>query len=246
MAQVHGHCDPKFAKLRDLMQEFLASGHDIGASLCLNTGGGDHDVVDIWGGRADAASSTPWTRDTIVNVFSTTKLVTQLAAAMLISPGALRPRRPRRAALARVLAHTAGLCAGADDLRLEDRYDATTAAERLAARKPLWEPGSAVGYHGLTQGVIVGELVRRVTGTTIDRFPAEEVRRPLGREGKLPAGVAWGSGWGGSFVVMDAQKELTIAYAMNRMANGEQGTLEPEYCIYPSYDVVVTIDEPSS
>jgi CubicO group peptidase (beta-lactamase class C family) len=72
------------------MQEFIASGQDIGASLCININGDDN-VVDIWGGYADASTKKPWEKDTVVNVFSTTKLVTNLAALMLISRGVLAP-----------------------------------------------------------------------------------------------------------------------------------------------------------
>jgi CubicO group peptidase (beta-lactamase class C family) len=71
------------------MQEFIASGQDIGASLCININGDN--VVDIWGGYADASTKKLWEKDTVVNVFSTTKLVTNLAALMLISRGLLAP-----------------------------------------------------------------------------------------------------------------------------------------------------------
>ncbi|PLN80325.1 hypothetical protein BDW42DRAFT_194585 [Aspergillus taichungensis] len=72
MAQIQGHCDARFSKLRGLMQKFIASGQDVDASLCVNINGGDN-------------------VDTVVNVFSTTKLVTNLAALMLISRGVLAP-----------------------------------------------------------------------------------------------------------------------------------------------------------
>ncbi|RKK27506.1 hypothetical protein BFJ66_g16624 [Fusarium oxysporum f. sp. cepae] len=143
MAQVQGHCEDRFVKLRDLMQEFIASGQDIGASLCVNIDGDN--VVDLWGGYADASTKKPWTRDTVVNVFSTSKLVTNLAALMLISRGLLHPddkvaqHWPKFAAkgkseitVGQVLAHTAGLCAWQDDMTLEDICDVQSATDKLA------------------------------------------------------------------------------------------------------------------
>ncbi|KAE8364799.1 beta-lactamase/transpeptidase-like protein [Aspergillus caelatus] len=192
MAQVQGHCDARFSKLRDLMQEFIASGQDIGASLCININGGDN-VVDIWGGYANVSTKKPWEKDTIVNVFSTTKLVTNLAALMLISRGVLAPEDkvarhwPEFAAngkseitVGQVLAHTAGLSAWQDNMTLEDLYNTEAATDKLARQAPLWAPGTAMGYHGITQGFLVGELVRRKTGMSIDKFVTEEICRPLG------------------------------------------------------------------
>ncbi|KAJ5739927.1 beta-lactamase/transpeptidase-like protein [Penicillium manginii] len=178
MAQIQGHCETRFSKLRDLMQEFIASGQDIGASLCINING---DNVK------------PWEKDTVVNVFSTTKLVTNLAALMLISRGLLAPEDkvakhwPEFAAngksevtVGQILAHTAGLSAWKDNMKLVDLYDLETATNKLARQAPLWPPGTAMGYHGLTQGFIVGELVRRKTGMSIDKFVKEEICQPLG------------------------------------------------------------------
>lgn len=357
-----------------MMQEFIESGQDIGASLCININGEDN-VVDIWGGCADVSTNKPWEQDTVVNVFSTTKLVTNLAALMLISRGLLRPEDkvaqhwPEFAAngksevtIGQVLTHTAGLSAWEDTMTVEDLCDGETAIKKLERQATLWEPGTAMGYHGLTQGFLVGELVRRATGKSIDEFVKEEICQQLGDgadfqlgcrkedwnrvapvvpppgpsiqellsqqpgykpdslvartfcnpavtaegantelwrssvlssvnghtnaralvkilscfslgglcaegghrlltaetvklalaehacgmdvatgrrgrrglgiyltgpgsgivEGKLPEGsVGWGSGWGGSIVVMDSDRRLTIAYTMNRMLNGE-------------------------
>lgn len=191
MAQVQGHCDARFSKLRDLMQEFVASGQDIGASLCININGDN--VVDIWGGYADVSTKKPWEKDTVVNVFSTTKLVTNLAALMLISRGVLRPEDKMaqhwpefaangksEATVGQVLTHTAGLSAWQNNMTLEDICDVEAATDKLARQAPLWAPGTAIGYHGMTQGFLVGELVRRKTGMSIEKFVTEEICRPLG------------------------------------------------------------------
>ncbi|KAF5555306.1 mest1 [Fusarium napiforme] len=190
MAQVQGYCNTRFSNLRALMQEFIASRQDVGASLCVNING--ENVVDIWGGYADTSTRQPWDRDTLVNVFSTTKLVTNLAALMLVSRRVLRPEDkvsqhwPEFAAngksditISQVLAHTAGLSAWQDDMTLEDICDIREATDKLARQKTLWTPGTKMGYHGLTQGFLVGELVRRKTGMSIDEFIREEICRPL-------------------------------------------------------------------
>ncbi|KAK3899339.1 putative esterase STE1 [Staphylotrichum tortipilum] len=178
MAQVQGHCDARFSKLRDLMQEFIASGQDVGASLCININGEDN-VVDICGGYADASTKKPWEKDTVVNVFSTTKLVTNLAALMLISRGVLRPEDkaaqhwPEFAAngksevtVGQVLTHTAGLSAWQDNMTLEDVCDVEAATDKLARQA--------------NAGFLVGELVRRKTGMFIEKFVTDEICRPLG------------------------------------------------------------------
>ena len=76
---VHGHCEPRFARVRDALGEVLASGFEVGAALavCIDT----HAVIDLWGGHADAARTRPWQRDTIVNLFSVGKAVTAAVVA---------------------------------------------------------------------------------------------------------------------------------------------------------------------
>ncbi|KAF4503055.1 mest1 [Fusarium agapanthi] len=112
---------------------------------------------------------------------------------MLISRGVLRPEDkvsqhwPEFAAngksevtVGQVLAHTAGLSAWQDDMALEDICDTREATDKLARQKTMWTLGTKMGYHGLTQGFLVGELVRRKTGMSIDEFIREEICRPLG------------------------------------------------------------------
>uniref|UniRef100_A0A8H7NHX5 Beta-lactamase-related domain-containing protein n=1 Tax=Bionectria ochroleuca TaxID=29856 RepID=A0A8H7NHX5_BIOOC len=260
-----------------------------------------------YGGYADVSTKKPWERDTVVNVFSTSKLVTNLAALMLISRGVLHPddkvaqHWPEFAAngksevtVSQVLTHTAGICAWQDNMMLEDVCDIEAATDKLANQATLWAPGTAMGYHGITQGFLIGELVAlgSVNGHTNARalvkilscfslsgtcagggyrlLSAETVklvltehaigtdvvtgrsgRRGLGIyltgpgsgivEGKLPEGsVGWGSGWGGSIVVVDSDRRLTLAYAMNRMLSEEHPS--PAAFIKAVYEILgVTI-----
>ena len=61
-------------------------------------------------------------------------------------------------------------------------YDVPRATAQLARQAPWWEPGTASGYHAMSQGHLVGELVRRVSGRTLTQFVAEEIAGPLGAD----------------------------------------------------------------
>jgi CubicO group peptidase (beta-lactamase class C family) len=158
-------------------------------------------VVDIWGGFADEDRAVPWRRDTITNAWSVTKTMTALCALVLADRGELDLAAPvgrywpefagagREKVLVRhLLAHTAGLPDW--DGPVGELYDWPSATARLAAQAPQWEPGSAAGYHSLTQGFLVGEVVRRITGRSLGDFFAREVAGPLGADFHigLPAG----------------------------------------------------------
>ena len=194
MAEVHGTCDARFDGVRRALSSSLDSGADVGASVAVYLHG--EPVVDIWGGFVDEARSAPWERDTLTNVWSTTKTMTFLCALMLADRGQLDFHAPvatywpefaqaGKAAIEvrHIMGHTAGL-SGWDVLidppELLADWEFCTSA--LAAQKPWWEPGTASGYHSLTQGFLIGEVVRRITGTSIGVFFAEEVAKPLGAD----------------------------------------------------------------
>ncbi|MGW7299838.1 serine hydrolase domain-containing protein [Streptomyces sp. NPDC054829] len=192
MADIQGTYDDLFTAVPGTLARFLDEG-DVGGSVAVFVDG--EPVVDVWGGHADAARSRPWQRDTLVNVWSVTKTMTALCALVLADRGALDPNAPvarywpefaaagkKRVLVRHVLAHTAGLPDWDPPLGPSELYDWSTATSRLAAQAPEWEPGTAAGYHSLTQGFLVGELVRRVTGRTLGTFFAEEVAGPLGAD----------------------------------------------------------------
>jgi CubicO group peptidase (beta-lactamase class C family) len=150
-------------------------------------------VVDVWGGFADVDRTTAWQPDTITNVWSVTKTMTALCALVLADRGELELAAPvgrywpefasagkEKVLVRHLLGHTAGLPDW--DGPVEDLYDWPFATARLAAQAPQWEPGSAAGYHSLTQGFLVGEVVRRITGRSLGDFFASEVARPLGAD----------------------------------------------------------------
>jgi len=192
VAEVQGRCDKRFGAVREALGALLDS-DDVGASAAVYVDG--EPVVDIWGGCADAARTTAWERDTITNVWSTTKTMTALCALILADRGDLDLAAPvarywpefaaagkAGVQVRHLLAHTAGLPTWDDPVTAEDLYDWPAATARLAAQAPLWEPGTLAGYHSLTQGFLVGEVVRRVTGRSLGAFFAEEVAGPLGAD----------------------------------------------------------------
>jgi CubicO group peptidase (beta-lactamase class C family) len=191
--EIHGHCDARFAKVKDAFAANFEAGREVGASFAATRDG--ELVVDLWAGHADAARTRPWQRDTIANVFSTTKAMTALVAHMLADRGLLDLDAPvarywpefaangkESIPVHYLLSHRAGLAALRPRLTAEDLYDWKRMTDVLAAEAPWWEPGSASGYHAMTYGYLVGEVVRRITGATLGTFFREEVAKPLGAD----------------------------------------------------------------
>ncbi len=192
MAEIHGECDKRFTGVRDALAASLDR-DDVGASAAVYLDG--EPVADIWGGYADAARTTNWERDTITSVWSVTKTMAALCVLILADRGDLDLAAPvarywpEFAAAGKdgvqvrhLLSHTAGLPAWDEPMTVEDLYDWPAATARLAAQAPRWEPGKLAGYHAVTQGFLVGEVVRRVTGCLLGTFFAEEVAGPLGAD----------------------------------------------------------------
>jgi CubicO group peptidase (beta-lactamase class C family) len=189
MADVEGMCQDRFAAVRDALAASL-DGRDVGASAAVYVDG--EPVVDLWGGHADAARTTPWQRDTITCAWSTTKTMTALCALILADRGDLDLAAPvarywpefaaagkDRVLVRHLLAHTAGLPDWDPPVATAVLYDWPDATARLAAQPARWTPGTAAGYHAITQGFLVGEVVRRITGVTLGEFFAAEVAGPL-------------------------------------------------------------------
>src|SRR3954466_12936784 len=187
MADIQGSYDDLFTAVPSALAGLLDDG-DAGASVAVLVDG--EPVVDVWGGFADADRTIPWQPNTITNVWSVTKTMTALCALVLADRGDLDLAAPvgrywpefavagkERVLVRHLLAHTAGLPDW--DGPIEELYDWPSATARLAAQAPQWEPGSAGGYHSLTQGFLVGEVIRRITGRTVGEFFAAEVAGPL-------------------------------------------------------------------
>src|SRR5579863_4921620 len=193
MSQVHGTTTEKFAPLVDHLEKTLASGNDLGASIAVY----HHEelVADLWGGYRDEAKTTPWDRDTLVNVWSTTKTMTFLVALMLHDRGDLDFNAPvanywpefaangkSDIEVRHIMNHTAGLSGWQEPIAPEQLADWELATSWLAAQAPWWADRTLSGYHAATQGFLIGEVVRRITGTTIGRFFKSEVADVLGAD----------------------------------------------------------------
>ena len=188
---VQGTFDPAFASVARAFEANFAERGEVGASLCLAVDG--ETVLDIWGGTARPSTKEPWQRDTIVPVYSCTKAATALCAHLLADRGQLDLDAP----VARVwpefaangkdgvtvrmlLDHSAGLPALRAKVEPEGFADFDAMAAMLAAEAPFWEPGTRHGYHMVTFGWLVGEVVRRVSGRSLGRFLRDEITGPLG------------------------------------------------------------------
>jgi len=189
MVLLHGTCDERFEEVRDALAESLAK-DDVGASVAVFVHG--EPVVDLWGGHADAGRTRAWERDTITNVWSSTKTMIALCALILADRGELDLDAPlvrywpefgaADVRVRHVLSHTAGLPVWDTPIALGDFGDPGKVTALLAAQEPRWTPGEIGCYHALTQGFLLGEVVRRITGKTIGAFFAAEVAGPLGAD----------------------------------------------------------------
>ncbi|MBK6706962.1 MAG: beta-lactamase family protein [Sphingomonadales bacterium] len=190
---VSGQADGKFAGVKSVMEASLANGADLGASFCATKDG--ETVIDIWGGHTGPDKARSWERDTIVNVYSTTKTMTALTALLLADRGVFDLHDkvakfwPEFAAegkadvtIAQLLSHSSGLSGWKERLQREDLYDWSKCTDLLARQAPFWAPGTAPGYHALTQGYLVGEVIRRATGKTVGSVFKQEIADPLGAD----------------------------------------------------------------
>lgn len=188
---VNGCNDPRFDGLRDVLAASIDSGDELGAAVAVDVDG--ETVVDLWGGHADVAGTRPWEADTIVNVFSTTKEITALAVLMLVERGLIDVYEPvatywpefaqngkESIEVRHLMAHTSGVSGWERPFAIEDMYDWKFSTSRLAGQAPWWEPGTASGYHAQSQGHLLGEVVRRVTGMSLKQFVTNEIAVPLG------------------------------------------------------------------
>ncbi|MFW9900338.1 MAG: serine hydrolase domain-containing protein, partial [Candidatus Thorarchaeota archaeon] len=190
MTEIHGFCDEKFTVAR---QEFLKNfdeGLDVGASFSVTLNG--KYIIDIWGGYADADKSRSWEENTIVNVWSTTKIMTTICTLMLVDQGLLNLDAPvakywpefaqagkELLPVRYLLSHTAGLSGFDRTPRTKVLYNWEKITSILAAQKPWWKPGTKSGYHLVTFGYLLGELIRRITGKTVGTYFKENVAGPL-------------------------------------------------------------------
>lgn len=190
---IHGSCAPRFTRVRELFQNSMDAGSEIGAAAAFVLDG--ECVVDLWGGHYDLERTREWERDTLVNVYSTTKGMTAVCANQLIERGLLDVDAPvceywpefaaagkRDIPVRWLLSHKAGLCAIREPLPCDALYDWPLMCEALAGQEPWWTPGDGHGYHPFTFGFLVGEVIRRIAGESVGTFFRKNVAEPLGAD----------------------------------------------------------------
>lgn len=188
---IAGHCSPRFAAVRAAFEGNFTERGDVGAAVAVYHHG--ELVVDLAGGWQDAARTRPWQPDTVVNVWSSTKGVQAACFAMLVDAGKLDYADPvaqhwpefaaagkARITVGQLLSHQGGLCGFTSPASLEDLLAGGAAADRLAAQAPLWEPGTASGYHAITIGILGTALFERIEGRSVRQFVADELRGKRG------------------------------------------------------------------
>ncbi len=193
MTEIQGSYDDRYARVAEVLAEKLESGLDVGASVAVSVDA--QLLVDIWGGHVDEARTVPWERDTITNVFSTTKTMTALCALLLADRGELDLHAPvarywpefkaagkESIEVRHLLSHTAGLAGWTVPLASEDLADWEKCTSLLAAQEPWWADRSQSGYHAVTQGYLVGEVVRRISGASLGTYFREQLAAPLGAD----------------------------------------------------------------
>ncbi len=197
--EIHGTCKPQFERVKAVFEENFEQRGDVGASVAVSLEG--ETMVDLWAGHRDRARTLPWEQDTIVNVYSTTKTMTALAALLLADRGELDLYAPvkrywpefaqngkDKVEVRHFLSHSAGLSGMDEPMNDQDVYDWEKMVTALARQAPWWEPGTASGYHALTQGHLIGEVVRRVTGVSLGQFFRRELAEPLGADFHIGTG----------------------------------------------------------
>ena len=196
----HGTVSPGYEAVREAFEKNFAEFDEVGASVAATVDG--EMVVDLWGGTATYDHGDgDWERDTIINVWSTTKTMAALCCLVLADRGELDLYAPiagywpefaaggkESVAARHVLSHSAGLAGWDEPIEAEDFLDHDKLAGLLAAQAPWWEPGSAPGYHAISQGYLLGEIVKRITGTSLGEFYASEIAGPTGADFHIGTG----------------------------------------------------------
>ena len=188
--EIKGTFDKNFEEVVAAFEKQYELGLDIGSSLAMTYEG--ELVVDIWAGSRDKAQTLPWEENTIVNVFSSTKNATSLSAYVLADRGQLDFSAPvseywpefaqkgkENILVSHIMSHSSGLPGWDELVTGHDLYDPDKVAALFETQEPWWEPGTALGYHAITVGNLMGEIIKRISGKTVGNFFREEIAEPL-------------------------------------------------------------------
>ena len=183
--EIHGECDPQFSKVKETFEKLYQEDREIGSCFAVYKDG--NPLVELWGGFQDKDKTKPWQKDNLVTVYSTTKGVAAFCIALAMEKGLLKYEEkvstywPEFASngkeditVGMLMSHQAGICSP-ETRNVDDYYNQNLMAEKLAGMTPIWEPGTASGYHSMTFGWLTSELILRVTGKSLGTYFREEV-----------------------------------------------------------------------
>ncbi|RDH80116.1 class A beta-lactamase-related serine hydrolase [Mycolicibacterium moriokaense] len=188
---VNGSCSPAFVGVRDAFCANFRDRGEVGAAVAVWV---DGDLaVDLWGGCAGADGERPWQQDTLASIFSGSKALTSTCLHLLADRGEVDLGAPvaeywpefaeagkQDITVAMVMGHRSGVIGPRTRLSPNETLNWHDVCAQLAAAEPWWRPGSAQGYHMVSFGFIVGEIVRRVSGRTLGEYLRKEIAEPLG------------------------------------------------------------------
>ena len=180
-----GNYQEQFQAVKDAFEELHATGRETGSSFAVYQDG--IPLIDIWGGHRDKEKKLAWEQNTLANVWSTTKGVAATCVALMVEKGLLDYNAKvaeywpefgvngkEDITVGMLLSHQAGIC-GTEDAEIDDYYSHESMSKRLENMTPIWEPGTASGYHSMTYGWLAGELVLRVSGKSLGTILKEEI-----------------------------------------------------------------------
>ena len=183
--EIYGECDPQFSKVKETFEKLHQEDREIGSCFAVYKDG--KPLVDLWGGFQDEDRTKPWQKDNLVTVYSTTKGVAAFCIALAMEKGLLKygekvstywPEFANNGkediTVGMLMSHQAGICSP-ETRNVDDYYNQNLMAEKLAGMTPIWEPGTASGYHSMTFGWLTSELILRVTGKSLGTYFREEV-----------------------------------------------------------------------
>ena len=183
--EIHGKCDPQFSKVKETFEKLYKEDREIGSCFAVYKDG--NPLVDLWGGFQDKDKTKPWQKDNLVTVYSTTKGVAAFCIALAMEKGLLKYEEKvstywpefanngkENITVGMLMSHQAGICSP-ETRNVDDYYNQNLMSKKLAGMTPIWEPGTASGYHSMTFGWLTSELILRVTGKSLGTFFREEV-----------------------------------------------------------------------
>ncbi len=184
-----GYCHENFSEVKRIFNHNFDKYKEIGSSLCIIVDG--EIVVDIWAGYKNKDKTKKWSKDTLSVGFSSTKAALALCTHMLIERGELNLKEKvtkywpeygkngkEETTVEMILNHSAGIPALKTKVKKGGFLDWDYMVQLLENEKPFWIPGKETGYHMMTTGWLIGELIRRVTGRSLSEFFNRELREP--------------------------------------------------------------------